>query len=236
MANRPDEDLILFFYGEHERPEEMERALAADADLRHRYDALTRELRALDRLEVPGARPGLEGRMWARVAPSLAPPRRPFLPTRPLGWAAVVATAAVIAAVAFLAGRALRPEPTEVSVVETFKALPQDARERVLQAALADHLDASQRLLLEVANGDKPLDEERVWAASLLSANRLYRRAAERAGQRRVAAVLAEIEPILSQLADSPASFDLRESQQKIERADLLFKVRVTRNNLKELS
>ena len=236
MANRPDEELILFFYGEHDRPEELERALAADPDLARRYEALTRELRSLDLIEVPAPRPGLEGRMWARVAPSLAPARRPFFPTHPLGWAAALTMAAAIAVVAFLGGRALRPEPTEVSVAETLKALPVDARERVLQAALADHLDASQRLLLEVTNGDKPLDEERAWASSLLSANRLYRRAAERAGQRRVAAVLAEIEPILSQLADSPETFDLRESQRKIERADLLFKVRVTRNNLKETS
>ena len=236
MANRPDEELILFFYGEHEHAEEIERALASDPELARRYDALARELRALDRLEVPAPRPGLEGRMWARVAPSLTPARRPFFPRSALGWAAVATAAAAIAIVAFLGGRALRPEPTEVSVVETFKALPPDARERVLQAALADHLDASQRLFLEVTNGDKTLDEERAWASSLLSANRLYRRAAERAGQRRVAAVLAEIEPILSQLADSPDTFDLKESQQRIERADLLFKVRVTRNNLKETS
>ena len=54
---------------------------------------------------------------------------------------------------AFLAGRALRATPDETKVAETSKALPPDARDRVLQAALADHLDSSQRLLLEVANG-----------------------------------------------------------------------------------
>jgi hypothetical protein len=237
VANRPDEELILFFYGEHEHPEEMERALRSDPELARRYDALERELGVLDRVEVPEPRAGLEGRMWARVAPSLAPPRRAlFFPSGARAWVAIAAAAAAIAAVAFLGGRALRPEPTEISVKETLKALPPEARERVLQAALADHLDASQRLLLEVANGAPSLDEERVWAASLLASNRLYRKAAERAGQRRVAAVLGEIEPILAQLAESPGSFDLRESQRTIERADLLFKVRVTRNNLKERS
>jgi hypothetical protein len=116
------------------------------------------------------------------------------------------------------------------------KALPPAARDRVLQAALADHLDSSQRLLLEVANGAPSLDEERVWAETLLSANRLYRRAAERVGQRRIAAALAELEPFLAQLADAPVSFDLRRSKERIESGDLLFKVRITRNNLKELS
>jgi hypothetical protein len=237
VANRPDDELILFFYGEHEHPDEVERALRSDPELAHRYETLRRELGVLDRLEVPEPRSGLEGRMWARLSPSLAPARRALaFPSRGLAWAAIGAAAAAVAVVAFLGGRALRPEPTETSVVETLKALPAEARERVLEAALADHLDESQRLLLEVANGAPSLDEERVWAASLLSSNRLYRKAAERAGQRRVAAVLGEIEPILAQLAESPASFDLRESQRTIERADLLFKVRVTRNNLKERS
>jgi hypothetical protein len=40
----------------------------------------------------------------------------------------------------------------------------------------------------------------------------------------------------LAQLADAPESFDLRRSQERIESGDLLFKVRITRNNLKELS
>jgi hypothetical protein len=142
----------------------------------------------------------------------------------------------VIGFIGFLAGRTVRTTPTESAVAQTLKALPPAARDRVLQAALADHLDSSQRFLLEVKNGDASLEEERAWAESLLSANRLYRRAAEHAGQRRVAAVLAEIEPLLTQLAESPEAFDLGEAQARIESADLLFKVRVTRNNLKELS
>ena len=237
MANRSDDALILFFYGEHDSPEEMERELAADPELARRYEALQLTLSALDRLEAPEPRPGLEARMWARLAPSLArPPRRFALPTGWLGWAALTTAVLVVALVGFLAGRGLHEPPDERTVAETLKALPPAARDRVLQAALADHLDSSQRLLLEVANGAPSLDEERAWAETLLSANRLYRRAAERAGQRRVAAVLAELEPIFTQLADAPETFDLRRSKERIKDGDLLFKVRITRNNLKELS
>jgi len=232
-----DDDLILFFYGEHEAPEEMERALAADPELAARYEALRRELSALDRLEAGEPRPGLESRMWARLASSLARPTRRFaVPAGGFGWAALAASAIVVALVAFFAGRTFHEAPDERTVSETLKALPPAARDRVLQAALADHLDSSQRLLLEVANGAPSVDEERVWAETLLSANRLYRRAAERAGQRRVAAVLAELEPVLTQLAEAPESFDLRRSKERIEDGDLLFKVRIARNNLKELS
>ena len=237
MAKRSDEELILHLYGEHEAPDEIERELAADAELSRRDEALRRELRALDSLEAPEPRAGLEARMWARLSPSLAgPPRRLAVPTGWLGWAALGTAVLVIAFSGFMAGRSLHEAPDERAVVENLKALPPAARDRVLQAALADHLDSSQRLLLEVANGATSLDEGRAGAETLLSANRLYRRAAEHSGQRRVAAVLAEIEPFLTQLADAPPSFDLRRSREQIASEDLLFKVRVTRNNLKELS
>jgi hypothetical protein len=237
VAKRSDEELILFFYGEHGAADEIERDLAADPALSRRYQSLRRELAALEGLEAPEPRPGLETRMWARVAPSLDRPSRRFaVPTGWFGWAAVTTATIVIAVASFLAGRAVRTTPSEVAVVQTIKALPPAARDRVLQAALADHLDSSQRLLLEVANGSPSLDDERRWAATLLSANRLYRRAAERAGQRRVAAVLAELEPVLNQLADSPETFDPAAARARIAGDDLLFKVRITRNNLKELS
>jgi hypothetical protein len=236
VAKRSDEELILHIYGEHEAPEEIERELLADAELSRRDQALRRELRALDYLEAPEPRPGLEARMWARVAPSLARRRLLTVPTGWLGWAALSTAVLVIAFSGFMAGRVLHETPDERAVAENLKALPPAARDRVLQAALADHLDSSQRLLLEVANGATSLDEGRSGAETLLSANRLYRRAAENAGQRRIAAVLAEIEPFLTQLADAPASFDLRRSRERIESDDLLFKVRITRSNLKELS
>jgi hypothetical protein len=129
-----------------------------------------------------------------------------------------------------------RPAPSEDEAAKTLKALPPDARDRVLVAALLDHLASSERLLLEVSNGAASLDDERRFAEGLLGANRLYRRAAERAGQHRVASFLVELEPFLTQLANGPASSDLRSAQEGIANRDLLFKVRVTRSNLKELS
>lgn len=237
MAKRPDEDLILYFYGEHPAPDELARELATDPELARRNDALRRELRTLDGLTVPEPRPGLEARMWARVSPSLTRPSRRFaLPSGWLGWASLATGVLVIALSGFLAGRGLHEMPTETAVAETLRAMPPAARDRVLRAALVDHLDASQRLMLEVANGAASLDDERASAQTLLSENRLYRRAAEAAGRRRVAVVLGELEPFLAQLADAPTSFDLRRSRERIENADLLFKVRITRNNLKELS
>ena len=115
MAKRPDEELILFFYGEHEAAEELKRELAADPELDRRYQAIRRELGALDSLTAPEPRPGLESRMWARVASSLERPTRRFaLPTGWLGWAAVTMAVMFLAIASFLAGRAVRTTPTEV--------------------------------------------------------------------------------------------------------------------------
>ncbi|HJQ99119.1 MAG TPA: hypothetical protein VJ826_12475 [Candidatus Polarisedimenticolaceae bacterium] len=227
-----DDDLILFFYGEHGTPAEVERQLASDPDLALRYELLVRELSALRAIDAPEPRPGLEGRMWARVEPELSRPRALF----GWRWAAAAAAVAVIAFGGFLAGRMIQTQPDEVAVVETIKAFSPEQRERVLVAALSDHLESSQRLLLEVANGAGSLEQERASAADLLSANRLYRRAAERGGQRRVAAVLAELEFLLIDLANAPASSGPLPPQERAQSEDMLFKVRVARNNLKGLS
>jgi uncharacterized membrane protein len=113
-------------------------------------------------------------------------------------------------------------------------ALSPEARDRLLAAALTDHLDSSERLMIELVNDDRPSDDdERRMAAALLESNRLYRAAAERAGQRRIAAVLGEIEPLLAELANAPAEGDVTAAaRERIDAQDLLFRVRVTRGNL----
>lgn len=241
MARLPDDELILYFYGEHPDPAKLARALEEDMDLKRHYDALRADLATLGTLDGPEPREGLEARMWARVAPELdrSPSRRFSLRGWP-SWAALAAGVAAVAVVGFVAGRALRPAVThEKDLAAAIEALSPEARDRVLAATLQAHFESSERFLVEVSNGAPAADEERRFAGVLLSANRLYQRAAERAGQRRVASVLAEIEPLLAQLANGEpgeAASDLRFAQERIEGRDLLFKLRITRNRLKELS
>ena len=252
MSNRSDEELILSFYGEHPDPEAMAADLAADPALRQRLAELTRDLGALAAVEPPEPRPGLEQRLWARLRPELdRPPSRrawPGLPT--LRWAWSAAAVLGLLALGFLAGRQTARRATPVAVPsereasaapserqasDLIGALPAAARQRVLAAALTEHLESSERLLVQVSNDSSALAEERRWAAALLDSNRLYRLAAERAGQRRVAALLGELEPLFAELANptgetTPA--DLRAAREQISEQDLLFKVRITRSNL----
>ncbi len=235
--SRSDDELIFHLYGEHDDARKLTRELAADPELALRFERLRRDLAALDALTPPEPRPGLEARMWARVEPELAPAQRRGW--RAIGWprfAALASAVAIIAAAAFLAGRLAHTPQSESEVVAGLKGLPPEARERVLAAALVDHLDASQRLLLEVRNGRPSLDDERAAAGTLLGANRLYRRAAERSGERRVAAVLTDLEGVLTELANASSASDPQRLLAKGESDDLLFKVRIARNNLKRSS
>lgn len=245
-----DEELILHHYGElgPERSRALEQALADSAELRERSHMLADTLSHLD-AEVPDPGPDLEQRIWTRLEPRLA--ERPSA-----GWMGrlsdlfaagmmmPLATASVlvlVAAVAFHAGRSIGPAPDRPGVVTAEG--PDDASARVLTASVVDHLSGSERLMLELVNrrlaGDDAVDlaSERRWAQVLLMTNRLYRYAAEQAGQPRIAHLLEEMEPVLVALANSDAaaaSDELERLQQSITRRDLLFKLRTTRDALGE--
>jgi len=232
MPNRPEDDLVLYLYGEHPDAASIERELATEPELAARLERLRRDLGPLDALADAEPRPGLEGRIWHRVAPELGRvSARPAL--APWRWLGLAAAACLLVAVGFLAGRrADVPDgvatPQVAAAPETFDAT---ARQRLLRASLGSHLEASERLMVELTNGSAPTDERRL-AAGLLASNRLYRRAAERSGQPRLARLLAELEPMLVELAnaDSPTdSAPLDLAREQIDARDLLFKVRVTR-------
>ena len=139
------------------------------------------------------------------------------------------AAAVLLLAVGYLAGRlATDRQPARPAVLSA------DARQRLLAETLAEHLERSQRLFTELANSSPDetaaLAGEQQAAQELLSANRLYRTAAERGGREGVAALLDEMEPVLLELAHLPAepqAADLEFLRRRIDAQGLLFKTRV---------
>lgn len=255
MKNRPEsasasesavgeDDLILYYYGESPDPARLERALAADAALRQRYAELERDLDAAAH-EIPEPPADLAGRIWRELRPRLV--RRRTWRERLFpsvgnswgpGWALASAALGILAALAigYLAGRRNAPVAVQNAAVET--GLSAAARERLLLASVESHLAGSERLLTRVTNAAPSdaaaLAEESAWAEALVQSNRLYRRAAERSGQRRIVALLDELEPLLLELAHSAGADpdDLAAAQRRIEHTDLLFKLRVTGERL----
>ena len=99
---------------------------------------------------------------------------------------------------------------------------------------VSDHLDSSERMLTEVANADpkRSLDVsgESKRAVELVASNRIYRQTAARNGDERVAMLLADLEPVLVELAhagDTLTPDKVSALQKRIESKGLLFKVRV---------
>jgi hypothetical protein len=195
---------------------------------------------------VPEPDAAFESQVWRRLQPALRaarPEPRVGLADRVRAWFTVPAAgrwalASGVAALvvgAFAAGRfwpasTVVPTAPASSASQTADAL----RERVLLSALGDHFDRTEAMLVELA-GTTPgervsIAAEQRRAGDLLAATRLYRRAAVEAGDGNVADVLESLQRILVEVTGSPSelsAFELQALQTRIEKQELLFKLRV---------
>jgi hypothetical protein len=182
---------------------------------------------------------GFERTAWARLEGSLHGPQRGWLSWFVLSPARLAFAAGVVVLVgaSFMAGRML-PRPTTAAPVVTTAAATaaseKAVRENVLLADLDEHLDRSQRMLVELASADDsgPVDMsgEQGRAEQLVAANRLYRQTAASTGDAAMASLLDDLERVLVDIAASPKQMtqeDLDLVRRRIEDKELLFKVRV---------
>jgi anti-sigma factor RsiW len=184
-----EDELVLHYYGEMSADEER-RAAAHLQDCRECHAELRTlqrvlavvEERAVSDIELPAH---FERTVWARLEPNLRPDRPTLLswlvlsPAR-LAWAAVVL---VLVTAAFVAGRL---SPGSVAPAGETTATAAQLRERVLLIDLAEHLDRSETMLVELASAgsDEGIDlsRERARAGQLVADNRLYRQTAAASG------------------------------------------------------
>jgi hypothetical protein len=207
MRHPGEEELILYYYGEHPAAAEVEAHLGGCPACRSEYEGLVAALAAVDAEPLPERGEGYGGEVWARLQPRLAPAaRRPFRV-----WAAAAAVAAMVL-LAVLAGRVgPRSQPAQ-------EASWEQVRERILLAEVGQHLERAELVLTEAAHGN-PLDE---LARDLVESNRLYRQTAALAGENAVAAFLEDLERVLLELEHGSAD------QRALALDDMVFKVRVT--------
>jgi hypothetical protein len=146
-----------------------------------------------------------------------------------------VAATIVILVGAFLLGRGSRvPQPA------LFAGLSNQARERILEISLADHLDRAGMLLTEISNagdsGSMDFAAERGRAQDLVEEGRLMRQTLARQGMSPTLTFLDEVERFLLEVANAPDSVsprEVRELQERIGSGSLLFKVRIIESNLR---
>jgi hypothetical protein len=221
-----EEDLILHFYAEGADGAAIEVHLASCPDCGRRFAVWGATLRAVVDEPVPDGGADYGARVWERLRPHLPDKRAPRAPLFRRFRVPLALAASLVAA--FLLGRNLPPrgEPTP--------PLAGPARERILLLAVGDHLERSRMVLLELVNADPkaPVDlsAEQRSVGELVAASRLYRQSARRAGDVGVASVLDDLERILIEVANGPATLSPSEAEalrQRLERQGTLFKMRV---------
>jgi hypothetical protein len=229
-----DDDLVLHYYGE-----DVPRAdshLAACASCQASLTRLQRVMAFIDSAPPVEAPDGFERIAWARLEPAIGAPRRGWLswfvfsPAR-LAFAAGVL---VLVGASFMAGR-LMPRPGPAAGAPAPAQTEAQVRERILLVDLGEHLDRSQRMLVELATADDStgsvdMSLEQSRAEQLVAANRLYRQTAASTGDAAIAAVLDDLERVLVDIAASPKTMtqeDFDAVRRRIESKELLFKVRV---------
>ena len=246
-----ENELILHFYGEGQPHSEarIDDHLRSCADCQLAWSELSGTLKLVDAARLPEAPSGFEGVMWARVEQALM--RAPAVPRRsawtmtqlvPLGAVAALIVAAVTLGVLSLR----RPETIGVPATGApsstgTAAKPDYTRERLFLTALDDHFEQTEVLLVELLNapdgsgGD--LDFERATADDLVATGRLYRINAERTGHPHVAQMLEDLEPVLVEVARSPAKIDKTDFKflrSRISDEGLLLKVRAVGSEIRE--
>ena len=240
-----DEDLVLYHYRDGldaAALAEIAAALDASEDLQRRYASIERTLARVDALPAPEPDRDFNARLWRNLEPRLRPrgvAKRASWRERVQAWlsppqlAFIGAACALALAVGlgFYAGRRSAPEAPVASTQADAAAA------RVLDAYVAQHLRATEGVLMTASNSDSTtlLDSNRELAASLVESNRLYALAAQRAGNTQLADFLRQLEPILISLANQTPASSIEPAQglrDYLRSTDLLFQVRATEARL----
>ena len=243
MTHDTEDDLILYYYGEAHHRADIEQHLAACGDCAATYRQIAGTLSLVTAPEIPDRddRYGLE--VWQRIRHQLPLQDAPWR-TSWTAWfkddrfamAGLAAALCLVVVAAFVAGGLWQRQDLASDTTG-------DGGARVRMAAIGDHLERSERVLLDVMNASGArgtgvdVSEAQAWAADLIGDNRLYREAASRAGDTMIADVLDELERNLLEIVHGPSTLtpaQLDQLRVRLDAAALLFKVRVLHDELRE--
>jgi hypothetical protein len=231
MNHLTEEQLVAHYFADDANRVVAETHLRICSRCERVYEEISKAL-AVRAPEPPAREPGYGKLLWHSIQAPLRP--YPAVKRRYFSWPRfALASACLLAlAAAFLAGslwRSSRIHPPEA-------VNPAQAKERVVLLILDDHLDRSERLLVELnhagANAGDPDDALQAEARQLLPDNRLYRRAVSASSDPSMSGALDHLENVLLEISNSPdklKSADLTRIEQEMNTDSLLFQIRVLR-------
>jgi hypothetical protein len=251
MKHLSEDDLIELYYSKEE-PVRASRHLAGCAQCARAYAELESDLAAVEAIEPPLRDAAYGDRLWQSLAPILPvyEKRKRALPR--YGRWIYAAAGVVMIAGAFLAGRVWEHHRPRITTAANPAAIPQPSllpqlqpqpqpqrRERVVVVLLGDHLDRSERLLVELKHADADSAEMvsplRAEARSLLTANRICRQQVKQQDDPALDEALDHLDHLLGELANQQGGLNaaaLTRLQEEMKSDSLLFEVRVLRSRI----
>ncbi|HTH52997.1 MAG TPA: hypothetical protein VL495_03540 [Edaphobacter sp.] len=240
MNHLNQQTLLDYYYGESDSPAAIDEHLHECAECAREFNALRSDLAAIPVLSAPVRGEDYGQQVWQSIRTSLpvyeAPQKK-----HPFGWLmsspwkgfVAAATACLLIVAAFFVGRHWEHRTPSLAANHSTS---EQGRERVLLVVLGDHLDRSERLLVELRHADPsteaPLQAE---ARDLLSSNRLYRESVKQSGDPTLATALDHLERVLIEVSNEPGGLSkarLDELQKEMNTDGLLFEVRVLRSRV----
>jgi hypothetical protein len=232
MRHLTEEELVEHYFSEGENRIVAETHLRICGRCEQAFEELDNVL-GVRGPEPPPRQPGYGDRVWQSIEGPLRPyqpKRKQSLFTMPRLVFAGACLAFLVAA--FVAGRVWERMHTHPTVASN----PPASKERVLLFVLDNHLDRSERLLVQLnhaADGgdatDVPWQAE---ARQLLPDNRLYRQSIGDIDDPLLAGALDHLERVLVEIANSPGDLsneDIARMEKEMNTDSLLFQIRVLR-------
>ena len=228
MSHLTDEQLVEHYFAEGANRVVAETHLRICSRCEQAFEEISNAL-AVRAPEPPAREPGYGRRLWQ----SIETPLRPYPATkrRYFSWPRLALAGACLLALcaAFFAGSLWRSSRNHASEA----ANPAQAKERVVLFVLDDHLDRSERMLVELSHaGGEISDSLQAEARQLLPDNRLQRQALSGGSDPMMASALDHLERVLLEVANSPDklnSADIARIEREMNTDSLLFQIRVLR-------
>jgi hypothetical protein len=203
------------------------------------FAALEVDLAAMRPVELPDKGEYYGEQMWARVEAALPSRSLPARKSRLALWRglAFAAGCAALVTASFYGGRFYEHLHQRPVLQGQRRAPASSPQQKVVVVVLGDHLDRSERLLVELKHADpespelvNPLTEE---ARALLAANRVFRDDAQREGDPALTQALSHLDQVLTEIANRRSGLDaaaLERIKNQMNADGLLFEVRVLRS------
>jgi hypothetical protein len=236
MKHFTQEEMMAHYYSEGFSKAEAERHLQACQQCAQAYADLSQLLGSVPASDVPLRGSEYGAQVWQSIQRSLQPygPKQ----KRRFYWPRFTYAAAGLL---FLAGAFWGRMWEHAHSKPLVAGSEQQTKQRVVLFVLDNHLDRSERLLVQLnhAGGEGDYVDFRLQAEAqqLLSDNQLYRQSAAQAGDPLLNAALDHLERVLVEVANSSSgltSRDIASIQKEMNTQGLLFQIRVLRARVSE--